>query len=152
MSTTLLIRLSGDVEDATQVLRESFGARKVLVRSLADVLSLRGVKNGFFQIAFLGEPPSDEIGFAFSPFIALLLRPERVLTIDTQKKTVRTQGRRSFVGQNAGRALSHLLTSSAAVGLQRSVVEVLQMAGAPMRPATASELRRVLYLHPHVGV
>ena len=152
MSNALLIRLSGDAEDAARILRAAFAAQDVTVSSLADVASFPFLNGRFGQLAIVGEPPSNEIGFGLLPFVALLCRAERVVTIDSGRQLVNVQSRRGFIARNLTSGVLQLTGSAGAIGLQRFLAEMLRKGGAPAQRVEHQELRRVLYLRPHVGV
>jgi glycosyltransferase involved in cell wall biosynthesis len=152
MSNALLIRLSGDAEDAARVLRAAFAAQDVTVSSLADVASFPLLNGRFGQLAIVGAPPSNEIGFGLLPFIALLCRAERVVTIDSSRQLVNVHSRRGFIARYLTSGVLQLTGSAGAIGLQRFLAEMLQKGGTPAQRVEHQELRRVLYLRPHVGV
>jgi glycosyltransferase involved in cell wall biosynthesis len=152
MRRALLIRLSGDAEDAKRRLRDVVGATEVTVGSLADLTSPRILKNRFAHLALVGDPLSNEIGFALLPFAAIACRAKCVVTIDARSLAATEHTLTAFVGRTLGASLVQLGASGAGVGLQSLLAQALRLAGAPVARAEPKELRTVLYLHPHVGI
>src|SRR5207302_3828156 len=94
-------------------------------------------------------PPRDEIGYGLAVVAAGSARPERVTLLDLRDSGVRSQGLLRYLLGNAGPTALQLGISGAGLALQR-VLAALPLHAAAQAPA--SQLRRVLYLRPLVGV
>src|SRR5437879_5070207 len=76
-SGTLVLPLSGPSAHALDAVRRHIGAAESTVFPLAQLLdgSRRDLRARSYEwLAIVGAPPGDEIGYAFSPLIALLGR------------------------------------------------------------------------------
>jgi glycosyltransferase involved in cell wall biosynthesis len=144
-----------DVGDGERLLREA-GAGSVTTISPADVVrDLRGGggrPRGYDQLAIVGAPPEDGIGYALAPFVAAAAAPRRVMVLDASRRRARTLPVARYVAETLPGAALQLAASGVAVGVQRSLAGRLLASGLPELPAPAAEPGRVLYLRPLVGI
>ena len=129
----------GEDESSIDILRPS----ELLSRLLAD-----GRDGAGAHLALVGAPPEDGIGFALVPFAALRLRPRRVTSIDTARRTVRSQRRGRFLLTSAAPATRQMAASGAALGAQA----MLQRALRPRPPDVGPRRLRRRCPAPTVGV
>jgi glycosyltransferase involved in cell wall biosynthesis len=145
--SALLVRLGGDVESAAEILQDSYGVDKVIVRSLADIPRSR-----FARIAVVGEPPAGEIGYGLLPLVALRCLPDRIVSIDTRTRSAHEYGFGRFFAHALPTSVAQLTASGGAVALQRLLAQTLQLRGTPAVKTKSSGLQRILYLRPHAGI
>lgn len=120
------------------------------VLALADVREPRKLRalSPLDELAIVGAPPGHEIGAALAPFVAAVSRARRVRLIDERTGNEQRQTLLAYLAAAVGPAGVQLVVSLGAVVAQRVVAELLR---APVPSRRRGDLRRLVYLRPHVG-
>jgi glycosyltransferase involved in cell wall biosynthesis len=151
VSKTLIVPLSGEGSHAAATVE------RVLQGSETVVFPLSHLANGgrallrerdFDQLAVVGAPPRDEIGYAFATVVACVGRPRCVTLVDLHRSEDVSHPLARYLVRSAPFALAQLVTSAAALGLQGAA---LSLARARELEGCSAELRKLVYLRPAVG-
>src|SRR5438034_9141929 len=142
---TLLVPLSGRTARASEAARRLLGSDEVVVFPLGQLTNGRDVLRQSYEfLALAGAPPTEELGFGFTPVVALLGQPKRVALIDLRNDTVESKTLIRYLIRSAPFAVGQIAGSALAVLAQRAAIPLVQRAPR-VRPANR-ELRNVVYL------
>jgi glycosyltransferase involved in cell wall biosynthesis len=147
---TLLVPLSGRTARASDAARRLLGSGQPVVFPLGQLADGRDVLRRSYEfLALAGAPPTEELGYAFTPVVALLGRPKRVALIDLRTDTVVSKTLLHYLMRSAPFAVGQIAGSAAAVLAQQAVIPLVRRA--PRVRRANRELRNLVYLLPAVG-
>jgi glycosyltransferase involved in cell wall biosynthesis len=101
-------------------------------------------------LAASGGPPEEEIGYGLLSAASLALRPRRVVLVDSRSGRIRSRTLARHLAASAGRSLTQLLASSAALATQLALVAWLERTPPPLTRRSEA-LGRVMYLRAPGG-
>jgi glycosyltransferase involved in cell wall biosynthesis len=109
---------------------------------------LRG--RAFDQLAVVGAPPGEELGYGLAPLIAILARPKEVSLVDLDCEQMKSTPLLPFLARSAPFAFAQLGASAFLIAAQRAAIPLARRRPR-QRSAERTVLRKLVYLLPAVG-
>jgi len=104
----------------------------------------------FDQLAVVGAPPEEELGYGLAPLIAVLGRPKMVSLVDVSREEITTAPLLRFIARSAPFSCAQLAASALLIATQGASIPLARRR--PHRRAGARpELKKLIYLLPAVG-
>jgi glycosyltransferase involved in cell wall biosynthesis len=152
VSDVLVVPLSGVAARVSDAVEELLDPGEQVVFPLARLTDggrrvLRDRR--WEELAFVGAPPTDEIGYGFATLVALASRPRRVSLLDLERRKVMSTSLPRYLLRAGPFAAGQLVASAVAVGAQGLALPLARRA--PPFRRLPPRLAKLVYLRPAVG-